>query len=216
MDNRGDETRAARFVAIDGIDGAGKSTQITRLVQFLEGEGITVEMVRDPGTTAAGEAIRELLLHGDFELDRRSEALLYMAARSALVDQRIEPALNAGKWVVSDRFLLANVVYQSVGGEISAETIWQLGAIATGGRQPDLTLLLDLPAEVGRERLSGPADRLESRGLPYMRAVREAFREQVPRSGTKYAIIDAQQTPDQVHRAMLTAVAPLLEASPRS
>ncbi|MEX0824773.1 MAG: dTMP kinase [Pirellulaceae bacterium] len=191
---------------MDGIDGAGKSTQLALLRDWLIDQGHPVELVRDPGSTRPGEAIRQLLLESDLEMHRRTEALLYMAARCQLVEEKIRPALAKQKVVLSDRFLLANVVYQSVGNAESPESLWQLGAVATDGVRPDLTLLLDLPADVALDRLRGPADRMESRGLEYMQAVREAFLEQLPRSGPTTAVIDASMPVQPMHEAILASV----------
>lgn len=186
------------FLSIDGIDGAGKTTQLERLCDWLRTRGVDVEFVRDPGSTPAGEAIRGLLLDSDLEMHRRCEALLYMAARTQLVEARIRPALAAGKTVVSDRFLLANVVYQSVGGETEPDLIWQLGKIATAGISPDLTILLDLPADVAATRRDGPGDRVERRGVEYMEQVRQAFLSQLPRCQGGTVIVDARQSVDAV------------------
>ncbi len=198
------------FLSIDGIDGVGKSTQLERLCAWLTETGEQVVYVRDPGTTVAGEAIRALLLDSDLTMHRRCEALLYMAARSQLVEELIRPALESGKTVVSDRYLLANVVYQSVGGHVDAELLWQLGEVATGGLYPDLTLLLDMPAEAAAMRRSGPEDRMERRGIAYMSQVRQAFLDQLPRCPGAHEVIDAGGTVDQVSQAIRTATKPLL------
>ena len=131
-------------------------------------------------------------------MHRRCEALLYMAARSQLVEEQIRPALEAGKIVVCDRFLLANVVYQSVSGGESAETLWQLGVIATGGLVPDLTLVLDIPAEQAMARIDRPADRMESRGVAYMEAVRQGFLREVEHVGGRHAVVDATRGLEEV------------------
>lgn len=162
--------------------------------------------MRDPGSTTAGEAIRSLVLDSDLEMHRRCEAMLYMAARSQLVEERIRPALETQEWVVSDRFLLANVVYQSVRGGEDPELLWKLGEIATAGVRPDLTLLLDLPASDAMKRLTRPADRMESRGIEYLDAVRDAFLTHVQRAGERYAIIDAKQSVDAMHQQILNAI----------
>ncbi|WP_417736152.1 dTMP kinase [Rosistilla oblonga] len=199
------------FLSIDGIDGAGKTTQLERLCQWLEEAGEAVEFVRDPGSTPAGEAIRGLLLDSDLEMHRRCEALLYMAARTQLVEARIRPAIAAGKTVVSDRYLLANVVYQSVGGEADPELLWELGQIATAGIYPDLTILLDLPADAAAERRSGPADRVERRGTEYLELVRQAFLEQLPRCQGATVVIDARQNIDAVWADIRSAVQATLD-----
>ncbi|QDS93591.1 Thymidylate kinase [Roseimaritima multifibrata] len=193
------------FITLDGIDGGGKSTQIGLLKDWLLPSGPVVS-VRDPGSTAPGEAIRGLLLDSDLEMHRRTEALLYMAARSQLVEERIRPALENQATVLSDRFLLANVVYQSVGGNESVERLWDLGQLATDGLQPDLTILLDLPAELAITRLKGPADRMESRGVEYLEKVRQAFLSQLSRSGPHHVIVDATQSIQAMHNDIIEAV----------
>lgn len=194
------------FIAFDGIDGAGKSTQIRLLTEHLDQIQQPYVAVRDPGTTDAGEAIRGLLLDSNLDMHRRCEALLYMAARSQLVEERIRPALQQGIWVISDRFLLANVVYQSVRGGEDPELLWKLGEIAIAGIRPDLTLLLDMPANEAMKRLDRPTDRMESRGIEYLEAVRTAFRLHVGRTGGASAIIDASQTIETMHRDIISAI----------
>lgn len=198
------------FITLDGVDGGGKSTQIGRLVVRLQAAGMEVVAVRDPGSTPAGEAIRGLLLDSDLVMHRRSEALLYMAARAQLVEERIRPALAAGQVVVCDRFLLANVVYQSAAGGESPDLLWQLGEIAIAGVRPDLTLLLDLPATTALSRLGRPADRMESRGLEYLEAVRQGFLDQVAKAGRSYAIIDAENDIEAIASQIWTIVATTL------
>lgn len=194
------------FITLDGIDGGGKSTQLARLCEFLRAAGSKVLAVRDPGGTPTGEAVRSLLLDSQLSMHRRSEAMLFMAARCELVQCQILPALQAGMVVVSDRFLLANVVYQSVGGELAPEELWRIGDWANGGLRPDLTLLLDLAAEQAIKRIDRPADRMESRGLEYLEAVRQGFLAQLPRAAQHTAIINADQPPHLVHQDILTAV----------
>jgi dTMP kinase len=194
------------FITLDGIDGGGKSTQLARLCEFLRAGGNEVLAVRDPGGTPTGEAIRSLLLDSQLAMHRRSEAMLFMAARCELVQSKILPALGAGTIVVSDRFLLANVVYQSVGGDLDVDDLWRIGDWATGGLKPDLTLLLDLPAQESLARIDRPADRMESRGLEYLQAVRQAFLDQLPKAAKHTAIINAAQAPDLVHRDILTVL----------
>jgi dTMP kinase len=164
------------FISIDGGDGTGKSTQIKLLCDWLVQQGREVVTCRDPGSTALGEAVRELLLHRhDLQIDRRSEMLLYMAARAQMVEEVIRPALAAGKTVVCDRFLLANVVYQGYGGGLDTATLWQVGRVATGGLTPDLTIVLDVPPEVAAARMARPLDRMELQGAAFHARVREGF-----------------------------------------
>jgi len=199
------------FISVDGIDGVGKSTQIERLNDYLRHHVGEVTMVRDPGSTALGVRLRELLLGSDLEMHRRSEAMLFMASRCEMVETIIRPALQSGVSVISDRFLLANVVYQSIGGEVESDELWELGSLANGNLKPDLTLLFDMPASSAAERMKDPADRMESRGVNYMESVRQAFRRELPRSASKVAVIDANQTADEVTSEMLECVGKFLD-----
>jgi len=125
------------FISLDGIDGCGKSTQVERLAGWLRQQGRGVVTCRDPGSTPLGEAVRKILLdRHDLAIRRRSEMLLYMAVRAQLVEEVIRPALDAGKVVVSDRYLLANVVYQGYAGGLDVATLWQIGGVATAGLTP--------------------------------------------------------------------------------
>ncbi len=194
------------FITLDGIDGAGKSSQVALLCEHLEATGAEVLRVRDPGGTPAGEAIRSLLLNSELAIDRRCEALLFLAARSQLVEARIRPALRSGTIVISDRFLLANVVYQSIGSDLQPDELWRVGEWASGGLRPDLTLLLDMPATSSMARLERPQDRMEARGLEYMEAVRLAFMVQLPRAAAQTTVINADRAIDEVHRDIVSAV----------
>ncbi len=187
------------FFSIDGGDGTGKSTQIDRFCRWLESQGREVVTCRDPGSTPLGEAIRELLLdRHDLSIDRRSEMLLYMAARAQMVEEVIRPALEAGKTVVSDRYVLANVVYQGHAGGLDVETLWQVGRIATDDLTPDLTIVLDLPSEAAAARLSGELDRMEQQGAEFHGRVRQGFLDEAARKGERIAVVDASQSIDEV------------------
>lgn len=202
-----------QFISLDGIDGAGKSTQIQRLVTRLEAEGCDVLSVRDPGSTEIGKRLRAILLDSDLKMNRLTEAMLFMASRTEMIEAILRPALASGKTIVSDRFLLANVVYQSVGDSqsgsnsvVAAETLWKMGAIACGGLVPDLTIVLDMPVEVAMTRLDGPADRMEARGESYMNAVRTAFQRELPNTGGRGKLIDAEGSADEVADRIWNAV----------
>ena len=136
--------------------------------------------------------------------------MLFMASRCEMVETILRPAIAEGKTVVSDRFLLANVVYQSVGGEVLPDLLWQMGRLANGGLTPDLTILLDMPAQRSMERIGSETDRMESRGVDYMEAVRQAFLQQLPHSSQATAIINADQTPEEVSHDLLTSVEQIL------
>lgn len=165
------------FFSFDGIDGVGKSTQVNLLADRLRDRGFQVVVCRDPGSTSLGERIRTVLLESDADtpICRRSEMFLYMAARAQLVDEVIQPALRAGKVVIADRFLLANVVYQGHAGGLDPQEIWQVGKIATHGLTPSCVFLLDMvPASAG-QRIDRPLDRMENQGEAYRELLRAGF-----------------------------------------
>lgn len=203
----------AALLTLDGIDGVGKSTQLDRLRQHLLGQGHGVLSVRDPGSTEIGLKLRSLLLDSDLRLHRRTEAMLFMASRCEMVETVIGPALASDRVVLSDRFLLANVVYQSVGGEVSPDTLWRLGELANGGLRPGLTILLDMPAEAAMKRINRPADRMESRGIEYLEAVRQAFLAELPRAADTTHIVDADRPPDEVAAEVITLTDAFLNAT---
>jgi len=194
------------FFSIDGGDGTGKSTQCELFCGWLRELGHDVVSCRDPGSTPLGEAIRELLLdRHDLEIHRRSEMLLYMAARSQLVEQVIRPALEGGKTVVSDRYLLANVVYQGHGGGLDVDVLWEVGRVATAGLMPDLTVVLDLPAEAAAERLDGQLDRMERQGAEFHGRVREGFLAEAARWPDRIVVIDAARPIERVQEEIREA-----------
>lgn len=192
------------FISLDGIDGAGKSTQIELLKNALIQNGHDVVSFRDPGATRLGESIREILLHReDIPLAMTAEMLLYMASRAQLVDEQIKPALAIGQTVICDRYLLANVVYQGVAGGLNIDDLWSIGRVATGGLGPDVTVVLDLDATMAFERLGGIQDRLEKRGLKYFQAVRQGFLDQHSKAGSRSVVVDASLLIEEVHQAIL-------------
>jgi dTMP kinase len=187
------------FFSFDGIDGAGKSTQIELFCGWLREQGREVVQCRDPGSTPLGEAIRDILLkREEIRLDVRSEMLLYMAARGQLVDEIIRPALAAGTTVVSDRFLLANVVYQGHAGGLDPNEIWQIGRIATGGIEPALTFVLDMPPEAAAARRTGEPDRLEKRGPDYRQRLRAGYLAEAAKNPKQIVIINAAQSIESI------------------
>ena len=183
---------ASRFIVLEGIVGAGKSSQVEPLVAWLRGCGRAVTTCRDPGATAAGDAIRAILLdRHDLHVAPTSEMLLYMAARAQLVAEVIQPSLARGEWVVSDRYLLANIVYQGHAGGLDPDTIRQVGAVATGGLEPDLVLLFDVDLETAARRLARPLDKLENRGDEYRGRLRAGYLAEAARRPDRIAVVDA-------------------------
>ena len=204
------------FFSFDGIDGTGKSTQMDRFCHHMRQQGHEVVSCRDPGSTPLGERLREILLEQNgCPIDMVSEMLIYMAARAQLVTEVIRPALERGAVVVCDRFLLANVAYQAHGGGLSPDALWQVGEVATGGCTPTLTLLLDLDVHKAASRMSRTLDRLESRGEAYFQRVREGFLAEAARSNGSIAVINADQSPDQVFADCLAAAQPWLVEVPK-
>ncbi len=194
------------FFSFDGIDGAGKTTQMQLFCEWLQTSGHDVVSCRDPGSTPLGNAIRELLLNRhDLAIDRTAEMLLYMAARAQLVAEIIRPALAAGKTVVSDRYLLANAVYQGHAGGLDVASIWQIGAQITGGLEPDLTFVLDMPPAAAAGRIQRDLDRMEQQGDDYRLRLRAGFLAEAARRPEKIVVIDASRTIDEVQAQIRTA-----------
>jgi dTMP kinase len=202
------------FFSFDGVDGVGKSTQMDLFRGWLSEQGHDVVFCRDPGSTPVGEQIRQILLGSGPEvpIGRRCEMLLYMAARAQLVDEVIQPALEAGKVIVSDRYLLANVVYQGHAGGLEADTIWQIGQIATGGLMPDLTFLLDMDHDAASERLDRELDRMEQQGDDFRGRLRQGFLAEAQRDPAHIVVIDASRSVEQVHADVRSAAEKILTA----
>jgi dTMP kinase len=205
--------RRGIFVAIEGPDGAGKSTQAALLAERIEREArLRVVRVREPGGTATGERIREVLLDPKLgAMGPWTELLLYMASRAQLVEQVIRPALAAGRAVVADRFLLSSVVYQGYAGAIGPRPVLALARAAFGGSLPDLTLVVDVPAAEGlsrssRRRRGGKArraDRVEAKGLAYAEKVRSGFLDAARRRlAGRSVIVDGRMPVEEVAEAV--------------
>jgi dTMP kinase len=203
------------FLSLDGLDGTGKSTQARLLADWLRGQGHTVVECADPGGTAVGQVIRDLLLDHRHALTPACEALLFMASRAQLVSEVIRPALDAGSVVVCDRFLLANVVYQGHAGGLDPTLLWEAGRLSTGGLEPDLTLVLDLPLEAAakrRQQRPGGKDRMERRDDAYRARVREGFLAEASRQPRRIRVIDAAGGVAEVQERIRKEVADVLAA----
>jgi dTMP kinase len=209
--------RRGFFISLDGPDGAGKTTQVARVAAWLRTTGRPVVMCRDPGGTALGDRLRSILLdRHETPIGMRAEMLLYMASRAQLVEEVIGPALERGEVVVSDRFLLANVVYQGLAGGLPETDIWEVGRAATRGLLPDLTLLLDVPPDVALGRCGGPRDRIEDRSATYRRAVRDGFLTAARSYPAPLVVLDATAEPEAVFQHVQSEVARALGGSPRT
>ena len=177
------------------------------LVAWLRDHGRSVTTCRDPGATPAGDAIRAILLdRHDLQLAPTAEMMLYMAARAQLVTEVIRPSLARGEWVVSDRYLPANIVYQGHAGGIDPETIRQVGAVATGGLEPDLVLLLDVDLETAARRLARPLDKLENRGDAFRGRLRAGYLAEAARQPDRIAVVAATGSPADVQAQLRAAV----------
>ena len=185
------------FFVFDGIDGAGKSTQISRLNSILTAKKETI-VCKDPGSTQLGEALRDLLLSkGEMPIAMRSEMMLFSTARTQLIQEIVKPAIAQGKFVILDRFVMSTIVYQGHAGKLKPQDIRAVNDFATDGLQPDYTFVLDLPVDVAMERLGDTRDRMESRGADYFSAVRSGFLAEA-KSCDKCTVIDATQSVDQI------------------
>ncbi|MCC7476340.1 MAG: dTMP kinase [Pirellulales bacterium] len=195
------------FFSFDGIDGVGKTTQIALLDQQLRARGHAVVVCRDPGSTPLGERVREVLLASGPEVPiaPRTEMFLYMAARAQLVEQVITPALAAGQIVISDRYLLANVVYQGHAGGLDPELVWQVGRVATNGLLPDRVFLLDMPPGEAGQRIDRPLDRMESRGNDFRQRLRAGFLAEAARDPSIH-VIPADRPVEMVQADIWSAV----------
>jgi dTMP kinase len=198
------------FLSLDGIDGTGKSTQCRLLADWLRGRGHTVTQCVDPGGTPVGAELRAILLGHRHELVLRTEALLFMASRAELVERVIRPALAAGDVVISDRFLLANLVYQGHAGGLDPDTLRTIERFGTDGLDPDLTLVLDLPVEFAVTRRGREADRKERRDLDYHERVRQGFLAESAKQPDRIRVIDATPPVEVVQTALRSVIEPLL------
>ena len=194
----------SRFITIEGGEGAGKTTQVGLLVAAFERARIPARATREPGGSPGGEAIRRLLLEGDGERwDAVGEALLLVAARSDHVARLIAPSLAQGIWVVSDRFADSTLAYQGYGRGLALEDLATLHRFALGSFAPDLTVILDLPAEIGLARAAARAsgdDRFERLDHAFHERLREGFRTIAAKDSARCVVIDGSSDPQTVHR----------------
>jgi dTMP kinase len=204
---------AGLFISVEGIDGVGKSTQISLLTEHLEVHGHNVVRTLEPGGTELGQEIRHLLLHRKGDVAPRAEALLYAADRAHHVATKVRPALERGDVVITDRYLDSSVAYQGAGRALDAAEVRAISMFAVENLLPDLTILLDLPAEQAlarREKTGTEPDRLEREKVEFFEAVRQAFLEMARVEPQRWIVIDADQTPDAMQSQIRERVAQLL------
>lgn len=194
------------FISFEGVDGSGKSTQAALLAAALRDQGREVLEIREPGGTPAAERVRELLADPDTPLDPMAELLLFLAARADLVATVLRPALEAGTWVVSDRYADSTEAYQGHARGLGPERVRELNLAATGGLLPDLTILLEVEPAVALDR-AVDGGRFEAEGEGFQRQVRDAYREIAGRDTDRFLVLDGSGSESDVHRAVVDAVA---------
>ena len=187
------------FVSFEGVDGAGKTTQVRLLAESLKAEGREVVTTREPGGTPLGERIRELILNGD-AVASWAEASLFAAARAQLVDQVIRPALARGADVICDRYVDSSLAYQGIARGLGVEPVLELNLLATGGLLPDRTFLLTVPLEEVERRAGGRSDRIEREGAEFAARVDRAYGELARMFGERFVCADGTEPPDDLSR----------------
>jgi dTMP kinase len=207
------DARRGRLITIEGIDGAGKTTLASALVDALNARGLDVLLLREPGGVPAAERIRELVIDPDLHVNARTEALLYAAARAQLVEEAIEPFLREGRWVLLDRFIDSSLAYQGGGRELGIDSVRAINEFAIRTALPDRTLLLMIDPELGRNRSrsrSGAPDRLEREHDPFFERTASAYLELAAADPGRIRKIDAHRPADEVLAAALEQLDDLL------
>jgi dTMP kinase len=198
--------RRGLLIAFEGVEGAGKSTQLELLRAALEEQGHKVVATREPGGTPVGERVRSLLLDPLSTLDPRAEALLFAAARAQLVERVIRPALERGEMVLCDRYVDSSLAYQGAARGLGRGEVAAINRFATAGLLPDVVVLLRLDPVEGLARMHGSRDRIECQDLDFHRRVAAAFLELAAAEPERFAVVDAAQPPERVATAVRAAV----------
>ena len=205
-----------KFISIEGIEGAGKSTQLAFIERYLKQQGKNIVVTREPGGTALGEQVRELLLAPrDEGMAVDTELLLMFAARAEHIDQVIKPAIQRGDWVISDRFVDATFAYQGGGRGIAAERIEQISAWTLNGLQTDITFLFDLTVELGQQRVisrNGIVDRFEQEKTAFFQKIRDCYLQRSQQEPNRIKVIDASKTINEIELQLTAALDRLLFA----
>lgn len=194
-----------RFIALEGVDGCGKSTQAALLADALRAEGRDVVLTREPGGTGLGEAVRDLVLNGE-HVTPVAEALLFAAARAQHVAQVIRPALDAGTWVLTDRFVDSSLAYQGGARGLGIDEVWRINEPAVRGCLPHLTVVLDVPTREAAARDTGPDDRIESEGIALQERVAAAYAELAARFPERVVLVPGTGTVAEVHARVMVHV----------
>ncbi|ACB76606.1 dTMP kinase [Opitutus terrae] len=201
-----------KLISFEGSEGSGKSTQMSMLAARLQKDGRDVVTTREPGGTEIGEQVRNIIVHnsrGD-EMCAETELLLFAAARAQLVREVIAPAMQKGSIVLSDRYLDSSTVYQGIGRNLAADPVAQINRFAVGNVMPDLTIVIDVPAEVGlariRQRASDLPDRMERENIDFYKKVRDGYLVLAKGMADRFVVIDGTQTQDVVSKKIFAAV----------
>jgi len=202
----------ARFLSLEGLEGVGKTTNLAFIKDAIEAAGHELVVTREPGGTDIGEALRQVLLHDSKTMAAETEMLMMAASRVEHLSKVILPALEAGKWVLSDRYLDASLAYQGGGRVIGVDVVREVHRLAGVHRMPDLTILLDMPIALGRERIAsrGETDRIEAEADPFFERCRAAYLEVAASEPSRVAVIDASESLERVQQNIGNALATLL------
>ena len=202
----------SKFISLEGLEGVGKTTNLAFIKETIERAGHELIVTREPGGTELGEALRNVLLHSQHTMQAETEALMMAASRVEHVVTVILPALESGKWVLSDRYLDASFAYQGGGREIGVERVRELHTLAGVTRMPDLTILLDMPIALGRARIAqrGEVDRIEAEADPFFERCRAAYLEVANAEPSRVKVIDASEPLDAVQAGIARVLEPLL------
>lgn len=201
-----------KFIVFDGPDGCGKSTQVRLFKEFMLADGLRPTVLRDPGGTAIGEQIRDILLSAENEnISVRCESMLYMASRCQLYSEFISPALRSGGCVICDRWISSTYAYQAVAGKIGSDWVLNLAEAALERTWPDLTVIIDLPGEKGLSRIPGPPDRIEQKPAEFHNKVRSAFLA-LAESRSDFRVVCGLGSTEQVQKRIQQVVADYVDA----
>lgn len=197
------------FITMEGPDGAGKTTQIDLLRDYLSGKGYDIIVCREPGGTPISEAVRQVILNKDFtEMGNMTELLLYAAARAQLMEEVIRPALLEGKIVICDRFVESSAVYQGIGRNMGIDLVYQVNQFAIGDTVPDLTIMIDLNAEIGisRKKKQAELDRMEREALDFHERVVDGYRQLSQLFPERIYKVDGSRTIEEIHQMIVAQV----------